>query len=498
MLAESRHCHDKRSHLFALAIDAIDKAMAPTRLVILGLLLALCACGSSERGSGSDSGGTVSNLGGTSGTAGNLASGGSFAGGAPVGACPGSCSTAPEGSCSSPQVRITPVDIGSALSYSTDETYALPLALAAMPGGGSRLIWMTGYSHYGSSNDSLAHVAELDCDDHMVGTPFTLPAHDFQDIAADADGIVIVLTRDGQGGPDDQHCGDVNNLCILPTDRPGCYDTYMVRYDCSGAEQWATKLTTTSANAPLYDAGSGQNYGVWWYQHHGRIAYDGSNYAAYFCDSITVTNNSCDNHVDIHEGDRMQVVDPTGTVLSGHDSFNLGCSHSWTTRMLWDPRVGHFVMVCATDNNCRIARPSPYRTLASAECDGTLFGGDVVNSSTDGYWTVWSYQETIRLIHFTYDGGPDATIDNVANGSHPHLVSYGSGQMLVAWESGSAMAAKVLDAGTGAEVSTEFPIALPDHPWQSFKAYPDASVAFASVDSASSTVQVARVLPCSD
>ena len=95
-------------------------------------------------------------------------------------------------------------------------------------------------------------------------------------------------------------------------------------------------------------------------------------------------------------------------------------------------------------------------------------------------------------------GGTSGTAGNLANGSHPHLVSYGSGQMLVAWESGSAMAAKVLDAGTGAELSTEFPIALPDHPWQSFKAYPDASVAFASVDSASSTVQVARVLPCSD
>jgi hypothetical protein len=38
----------------------------------------------------------------------------------------------------------------------------------------------------------------------------------------------------------------------------------------------------------------------------------------------------------------------------------------------------HFVMVCATDNDCRTAQPSPYRTVASGTCDGTLFGGDVV------------------------------------------------------------------------------------------------------------------------
>jgi hypothetical protein len=29
---------------------------------------------------------------------------------------------------------------------------------------------------------------------------------------------VIMGTRDAEGGPDAQHCGDVNNLCILPSD----------------------------------------------------------------------------------------------------------------------------------------------------------------------------------------------------------------------------------------------------------------------------------------
>jgi hypothetical protein len=41
-------------------------------------------------------------------------------------------------------------------------------------------------------------------------------------------------------------------------------------------------------------------------------------------------------------------------------------------------------------------------------------------------------------------------------------------------------------------------IAVPDHPWQSWKAFPDGSVAFATVGAAASTIQIARVLPCAD
>jgi len=390
------------------------------------------------------------------------------------------------------------VNIGAALNYSTNETDEIPLALAAKPGGGSRMAWMTGYAHYGSSTASQVHVADLDCNDQLTGTPFALAAHDFQDLAADASGGVIVLTRDAEGGPDAQHCGDVNNLCVLPGDRPGCYDTYMVRHDCAGTEQWATKLTSSSASTPPYTAGSTYNMFVWWYQHHGRLAFDGTNYAAYFADAISVTNNSCAagaGKVDIHEGDRMKVVGPTGTLLSGHDSFDLGCSHSWTTRMVWDPRTSHFVMVCATDNNCRIAQPNPYRTVAMGTCDGTLFGGDVVNAGTAGYWTAWSQGGTIRLEHFT-TGASDKTIANAGSSMYPHLVAYGTGHMLLAWASGAGMMAQVYDSSTGDTVGAPFAIAVPDHPWQSFKAYPDGSVAFASVKSSSSTVQIARVMPC--
>jgi hypothetical protein len=443
---------------------------------------------------------------GTKGTGGATATGGSPGSGGLGGAmgnCPGSCPAATVGSCSSPQVRVTSVNLGAALSYSTDETYAVPLAIAAEPGGGSRLAWVSGYAHYGSSTTGTVHIGELNCSDQLTGTPFTFAGHDFQDLAADGNGGVVVVTRDGMGGTDAQHCGDVNNLCGLPSDRPGCYDTYMVRYDCAGQEQWATKLTNSTAANPGYANPAGSNGStefVWWYQHHGRLASDGTNYAAYFCDAITVTNNtsSCAGgagKIDIHEGDRMEVVGPTGTLLTGHDSFGIGCSHSWTTRMVWDPRTSHFVMVCATDNNCRIAQPNGYHTVATGTCDGTLFGGDIVLAGDTGYWTAWSQGGTIRLEHFSGTSPSDKTV-TAPSSQHPHLVSFGTGKMLLTWGSGSGMAAQIYDSTSGATVGAQFTIAAPDHPWQSWKAFPDGSVAWAGAASASSTITVARVMPC--
>jgi hypothetical protein len=444
-------------------------------------------------GSPGSTGGT-----GTAGTGGTASATGGAAAPAGAGSCSLACATAKAGSCSVPQVRITQVDLGSALSFGTDETDVLPLAIAAMPGGGSRIAWMTGYSRYGSSTASQAHLAQLDCDDKLVGTPSALAAHDFQDIAADANGGVIVLTRDAQGSGD-QHCGDVNNLCILPSDRPGCYDTYMVRYDCAGNEQWATELTSSTASVPPYVSMGAPNLFVWWYQHQGRLAYDGTNYAAYFCDAITVTNNQCVNgagKIDIHEGDRMQVVAPDGTLVQGHDSFGIGCSHSGFTRIVWDQAAGHFAMICKTDNNNRIAQPNPYRTVYPVTLDGS-YVGDLVVAPGGGYWLTVSNDGAVHLLHFNDGQAADQDV-TLASASYPHLVAYGAHAMLAAWAASATgnMTAQVLDAGTGAAMGDPFAIDVPGHPYQSFKTFPDGSVAYASIGSGGSTIQIARVLPC--
>jgi hypothetical protein len=381
----------------------------------------------------------------------------------------------PVGSGAAPVVEVTDIDVGApVVGYGSEsDTDPLPMAISAAPSGGSWLAWL--------GTDDQVHVGRLDCNDELTGSPVSFPAIDLQDIHADEDGGVVLLTREGECGGG-KLCGGTSSPCRT---------MHMVRFDNSGNQVWERQVTNLTDDLTGYDDGARF---VWWYQHHGRLAYDGSNYAAYFGVAITVNNGGC---VDIHQGDRMQVVDADGSLVSGHpDAFEVGCSHSWGTRIVWDDRTERFVTVCATDNECRIATPNPYQTVARGECDGTLFGGDLVLASTEGYWTAWSQGGEVRLEHFT-DGPSDKTIETGAPSSHPHLVSFGEGQMLLSWESGSSMAAQVYDAGSGQTSGDQFAIDAKDHDFQAFKAYPDGSAAYPAAGDTDTTIRIARVMPWS-
>ncbi|MFD0520698.1 hypothetical protein [Paractinoplanes durhamensis] len=409
---------------------------------------------------------------------------------APVGAPPSaslpsavpsvSASTAPKtaGPCAravgaAPVTKVTQVSVGSSVKgYGGEgDTEALPMAIAATPTGGSWLAWL--------GTDGKVHLGKLGCDDKLVGTPTSFTGIDLQDVQADATGGVLLLTRKG-----DCHTGPLCGGESSP-----CNQMVMVRFDNNGKTVWERQVSNLTSARGGYDDGARF---VWWYQHHGRLAYDGSNYAAYFGVAITVKNGSC---VDIHEGDRMQVVSKSGALLSGHNSFEVGCSHAWTSRIVWDPRAKKFAMVCATDNDCRIAQPNPYRTVAAGTCDGTLFGGDLVLAKSSGYWTAWSQGGTVRLSHFAGSAAASKTIKTGASSSHPHLVTYGSGKMLLTWQSGSTMKAQVYDSGTAAAIGKQFTIAAKDHDYQAFKTYADGSAAYPAAGSTSTSIKVARVLP---
>ncbi|GHJ43624.1 hypothetical protein Cs7R123_09660 [Catellatospora sp. TT07R-123] len=372
-----------------------------------------------------------------------------------------------------PAVRITEVKVGVRVTgYGREtDTEPLPMAIAARPDGGSWLAWL--------GTDGKVYLGALDCDDHLVGKPTGFTGIDLQDLHADADGGVLLLTRRGTCG-DGPLCGGTSSPCNT---------MHMIRFDLAGHQVWERQVTNLGGGRDGYDDGARF---VWWYQHHGRLASDGKTFAAYFGVAITVQNGRC---VDIHEGDRMQVVDAKGNLVGRHrDSFEVGCSHSWTTRVLWDPRTSRYVTVCATDNGCRIARPQPYRTVAAGTCDGTLFGGDLVLARDKGYWTAWSQGGQVRLAHFS-TGAADTTVRTGAGSSHPHLVGYGTGRMLLAWSSGSATAAQVYDSATGKAVGDRFTIGVKDHDYQAFKSYPDGSAAYPAAGGTATSIRIARVLP---
>lgn len=374
-----------------------------------------------------------------------------------------------------PKVRITQVDVGVQVAgYGREgDTEPLPLAIAPRPGGS----WLAFLGAGGR-----IHLAKLNCRDKLVGTVKSFAGVDLQDVHADKNGGVLLVTRKGACGP--------NTLC--GGSPSPCYTMVMIRFDNAGAKVWERQVTNLTASRKGYTDGARF---VWWYQHHGRLATDGKgNYAAYFGVAVTVRNGNC---VDIHQGDRMQVVNRSGQLVRHQDSFEVGCSHSWGTRIVYDKRTGHFVMVCATDNNCRIAQPDPYRTVASGACDGTLFGGDLVPAAKEGYWTAWSQGGTARLSRFT-TGAANKTVTTAARTDHPHLVRYASGRMLLTWESGASTVGQLYSAGAGTKIGAQFRIGVRDHAFQAWKRDgADGSVVYPAAGSTATTVRIARVLPLS-
>jgi hypothetical protein len=503
---------------------------------------------------GSTTGGTSSGGAGPAGgnPSGGKATGGSLASGGTTGTG-GSTGTAGTSACSSTlssRVRITETDIGVAYLYNeVDNNGAAlgltPLAISPVPGGGSRLSFL--------GSDNMVHVATLDANDQWVsGSTISLTGFDVQDIYADASGGVLLVSRTALGSPDNHNCGNINNLCgggatsAFPT-AASCYDMYMVRFDGS-TETWATKLTDTTASLPAYGVSptSGGNVIFIWsqYAHNGRIAFDGTNYAGYFGAAITVPNQGCTasdsilkNGVNIHQGDRMQVVGPTGTLLTGHNSFTWGCSHSGYERIVWDSTASKFVCVCKNDaatggKSGRLAFAPNTTTIYPVDLSYSNLG-NVMMAGGGGYWIISSDIRAgqtanangladIHLLHVasTSTPTPDNDIMLVSDGANdraPHLVAYGTSQLVAAWEEASAtgdlrqnatgrqMYVQILDKTTGtapagSTTNSAGPLSLSPNVlgsrYQDFRAYPDGSVAYPAPGSSNTKIKILRILPC--
>ncbi|AUX48419.1 hypothetical protein SOCE26_099530 [Sorangium cellulosum] len=489
-------------------------------ILSLALVTSTAACAdepTSAATSGGSGGGSSSASGGGAGTSsatgggaqpsstsgGGAAASSASGGGAGGGPLPGACGITRD------HIRITEVDVGVPVINNEDEAALKPLVISPRPSGGSRLAWM--------SNDDQVHLVQLDTSDQVMGRPFGLPANDFSDLYADDAGGVLLLTRDAEGGGT-LNCGTPANLCGSPPSPPvPCHDMYMVRFDGT-SETWATKLTSSSAALPPYSTGpTGPSvYMIWWYAHHGRIAFDGSRYAGYFGAAISVSQGGC---INIHQGDRMKVVDASGALV--RDGFDWGCSHSGYERILWDDSAGKFVTVCKTDNNNRIALAPSYTTIYPVDLAYSNLG-NLVTASGGGYWLTTSNSRPgqpagaaglaeVRLLHFT-DGAADQDLviasDPGLNHRAPHLAAYGGSRMIAAWETTTAagdiarndrartLHVQARDRATGEAEGEPLEVDVLGNRYQDFVAFPDGSVAFAAPGSTSTSIKVLRILPC--
>ncbi|GMF42182.1 unnamed protein product [Phytophthora fragariaefolia] len=425
-----------------------------------------------------------------------------------------SAASSSSGFCSTPRVRITEVDVGETVENNEDEAGLTVVAIASLPSGGSRIAFQSG--------DNVI-VRELDSNDTLVSSTAAVevPLVDFADIHADDDGFVLLGTRDAEGGGT-LNCGSPSNLCSAPSDAVPCYDMYLVRYDGS-TETWATKLTSSSSSLPPYStSATGEEvYMIWWYAHHGRLAYDGSSWAAYFGCALSVSEDSC---INIHQGDRMKVVDSSGSVTSDTDSFDWGCSHSGYERITYDNRTDDYAMICKTDSNNRIMPPNDWdTTIYPVDLDAANLG-DIVpdsDSSSNKYWATVSNSTSdsdednarVHLIHFATNA--EASDDIILGGTDvneraPHLAAIGAGGLLAMWEGGSTSGdleykssgrtiyAQVLDASSGSAISEKVTVdsSVVGNRYQSLKSFPDGSVAYLSMSTTDTSVQVVRFFGC--
>jgi hypothetical protein len=497
-----------------------------TAACLLGLVAAASGCASSQSQPGGSGGAT--STGGATGT-----------GGATAG-----CSSA-----LSDRVRTTEIDVGVTYAYNEVDSNGAglgltPLALSPIPGGGSRLAFL-------EKGASTVHVVTLDANDEITGSPVTLPGYDFQDIYADANGGVLLVSRTAMGSTDNNNCGNINNLCGASSSYPtaaSCYDMYMVRFDGT-SETWATKLTDTTGSLPAYgtSATSGGNVIFIWseYAHNGRIAFDGTNYAGYFGAAITVPNQGCvDSNstlktgVNIHQGDRMKVVSTSGALQTNDGQFDWGCSHSGYERVVYDDAQKKFVPVCKNDaptggKSGRIALAPQTSTIDPVDLNYSDLG-NVLPAGGGGDWIVSSDIRSgqtansngladIHLLHIASTSAltPDRDLMLVSDANNdraPHLAAYGQSQMLVAWEESTAtgdlsqndknrqMYLQILDTTTGAapagsSTSSAGPLVLSPNVlgsrYQDFRSYPDGSVAYPAPGSSSTKIKILRVAGCS-
>ena len=436
------------------------------------------------------------------GAAGRLGSGAAANGGsagAPSTAAAGSsapsrCAATQPTSCSAVQLRTTEIDVAESVVVNEDDAALKLLSIAPIPSGGSRLAWM--------SADSKLHVSTLDCDDQLQSS-FTLPAHDYGDIYADDAGGVLLLTRDAMGGGT-LNCGDPANLCGTPPNPPvPCYDMYMVRFDGT-SETWATKLTTASASLPPYSTGpmGPQTYFIWWYAHHGRLAFDGNNWAAYYA-AATSVSQACtsggNTAINIHQGDEMRVVNASGMIVTGRgNGFDWGCSHSGFEKITWDPSSNKFVTICRSDGfpHAGLNVNASNLVFAISVTDSAV--SNLVTAATAGaYWTLVSNAGALHLFRFTTGTGTMADV-SLGSGTKPHLVAYAE-HLFAAWQaSGNTMTGQVLDRSTGQAIGPAVPLGVASNQFQDFRDYPDGSVAYPAPGSSRTKIKIVRVLPCLD
>jgi hypothetical protein len=317
--------------------------------------------------------------------------------------------------CSTPlaeRVTVTEVSVApGSVSVSSGEyfTPGRPVILSALPGGGAKVAW--------TDETPLVHVTPLDAAGARAGPDATLAGEEVRGFVAHDDGAAVLVRR-----------GDVMAL---------------VRIDDAGDVVFDLALVGGSSHGT-----DGARWIDEW-SHEGRLAWSGSEYAAYF--GQTGNWGAGGNH----QGDRLDTVTSSGTLSYG--GWDWGCSHSLDVRLAHNGAT--FGPVCLSD--CYPGKGICYQrtTLVREEPSGNCAGSSSATLGglapvSGGFWLAFTSGEgrssqDVGLVRIGGSGAVGAPVfltDTAgANETSAHLAPYGSG-LLAGWSRGGVNVLAALDA----------------------------------------------------
>ncbi|HKQ68837.1 MAG TPA: hypothetical protein VJT73_05830 [Polyangiaceae bacterium] len=215
------------------------------------------------------------------------------------------------------------IDVDADIRYKRGGYNDIPaderIALAVQPSGAVQIAWL-------DNKGDTVHVTPLDENLARVGPDVQVPGSRVMGLVAHDDGFALLTSRADPGDP----IGDIYT-------GPAAEATFLLRVR-GGVEAFAVPLTGTKNIT--HDSDSLKRDCVLATNAHGRLAWNGSKYGAYF--SI----HGCSGHLAEHsDGDKLVYVDPNSAWLPG--GFTWRCSRTSSVDLIAE--ADNFTSFCLSE-----------------------------------------------------------------------------------------------------------------------------------------------------
>jgi hypothetical protein len=345
------------------------------------------------------------------------------------------------------------IDPGRADNIGLFSTFAdlKSIALSPSPNGESKVGWV--------DTGGNIHVTPLLSSDERKGADLIVGTGRLYDLVAHDDGFAMLVMQENR--------------------------MYIERYTNGGSRLFRKELTDADDRVDDW--------------HCGKLAYDGTRYAAYFAIHGTA------GWTEGHEGDKLKYVDDVGDIEPG--GWEWGCSHSMDVRLFFNgtldmpfcisdcyPGKGVYLnnqyLISTADGDCAGITNARFGQAVTAAGHGVLVYLSIEDRTHWG--VIFASFETAPPFSVIAEKTLTATTDQ--NEINPKIVPFDSGEILASWEvsGGNSRTFRLFDAEGNALADAE---SLDVHagPVNDMKVFPNGDIGWAWVWGATDRLKVVRI-----